>query len=131
MKLCFMILMLCPFLHASYTAQELSNDCTISNSDERLKDTHSALSTGICVGFLTDWLQMTYAGAVRGDKVASEVVIEDGVDVGQLMRVFIAYMAKHPEIENKPASIAILASVAEAGLAKIKDVPCAPKKSHK
>lgn len=72
---------------------------------------------GACAGYMAGW-----SGGVEGSTQPDDkgflgvVTFEDGVTSLQLAKVFVLYMENHPEEENKPAHVALLHAVSNAGL---------------
>jgi hypothetical protein len=59
-----------------------------------------------CLGYLSGW-ENAYVGSAypmgsEGNRMVFR--LQDGVTLGQIQRVFIKYVADHPEVENQPAS---------------------------
>lgn len=64
----------------------------------------SSFYQGACDGFMLGWLQSWPRGArVQETGRLVTVDVEEGVTVGQVQRVFLAYIKQHPELESKRA----------------------------
>lgn len=100
---------------SSFTAGELAKDCKRDISlTSTLDDDYSQ---GLCTGYVLGWMDTTTDSDIVTEGGPARVVFEDGVNVGQLKRVFIKYMDQHPEFENQPASVALTKSAQDAHLA--------------
>jgi hypothetical protein len=75
--------------------------------------------SGACDGFMIGWGQALSAATVRNGKGKPlPFGLVEGVTIGQMERVFVAYMAKHPEKENELASLGVFDAMLDAGLIK-------------
>jgi hypothetical protein len=74
------------------------------------------MEIGQCLGFMSGWLQGT-AGLITVIEEKSYVVsFADGVTVGQMSRVFILFVEKHPEYDNKTGDYVVSRAMIDAKL---------------
>ena|SRR5208282_1320279 len=99
------------------TAGDLQRDCQTGEDMAAGLRTpiDAAYKAGHCTGFIDGFLN-TEDGSewMDDDGKVWEVRFEDGVTVGQAEDVFLLYMSKHPELENKPAAAALIDATADA-----------------
>jgi hypothetical protein len=70
-----------------------------------------------CRGYMSGWYRGTQDMLTYNDKgFLSAVTFEEGVGGAQIAKVFIMYMANHPEEENKPSHVALMHAMLDAGL---------------
>jgi|GEM_PF-4391853 hypothetical protein len=53
------------------------------------------------------------------DGMGDIVVFADGIIVGQMARVYVAYVSKHPEQENQSAAVVLVNAMTEANLVTV------------
>ena len=83
----------------------------------------TAMDVGLCDGFMIGWRDGVVGLYVLDNGKPFQILLADGVTVGQMERVFISYMAKHPELENKTGDSALTRALVEVGLVVTKPVP--------
>ena len=72
---------------------------------------------GLCEGYMLGWSWGMEGQMMPDEKgFVGTVTFEDGVTNLQLAKVFVLYMDNHPEEENKPAHVALLHAISNAGL---------------
>ena len=121
----FLVLPSCLFAHTSFTAGELLKDCK-ADATQVTSTLDDHFSAGICVGYLTGWMDATTDSVIVTENGPARVFFEDGVTVGRLKRVFTQYMNQHPELENQLASRTLTKAVQEAHLAHLEPVKQPP-----
>src|SRR5215469_17802002 len=103
-ELIIFFLLMCPWAFASglRTAGELETSCRtnvdILNGSEA-RTAHDSMDVGICTGFIEGWWQGATSALVRSPsptKNPFRLEIKKGVSVGQISKVFVKYMDKHP-----------------------------------
>ena len=120
----------------SETAGELKNACALGQQKQftvprgtpekdvpqiLMRDAHAS---GECDGFISGWAQTIVGLRVPSDKQREqEVKFADNVTLGQMVRVFTAYIDKHPEKENEPAVEGLWDAMSDAGLAELTPAP--------
>jgi len=68
--------------------------------------------SGICMGFVSGWMQ-----GVSGLQWEGKVIkFDPEVTVGQIARIFLKYMADHPEYEHKTADFGLVQGCRSAGV---------------
>jgi hypothetical protein len=85
------------------TASELLVNCKVSETGV------DNMRAGLCLGFLEGWLQVTIGSTVVLNEAPAPIQVfrvsaPAPISVGQLSRVFILYMSKHPEKEGHEAA---------------------------
>ena len=104
-----------------FSAGELVKDCKKDTTTlASTPDDH--YSTGLCVGYVLGWMDATTDSDIVTEQGPARVIFEEGVNVGQIKRVFIKYMDLHPEFEHEPASSTLTKAVQEEHLAHAKRV---------
>ena len=83
----------------------------------------TAMDVGLCHGFMVGWQAGAVGLYVLDNGKPFQILLTDGVTVGQMERVFISYMAKHPELENQTGDLALTRALVEVGLVVTKPVP--------
>ena len=83
----------------------------------------TAMHVGQCDGFMIGWRDGVVGLYVLDNGKPFQILLADGVTVGQMERVFISYMAKHPELENKTGDSALTRALIDVGLLVTKPVP--------
>ena len=83
----------------------------------------TAIDVGLCEGFMIGWRDGAVGLYVLDNGKPFQILLTDGVTVGQMERVFISYMAKHPELENKTGDSALTRALVDVGLLVTKPVP--------
>ena len=72
---------------------------------------------GGCAGYMNGWLQGVAGMAILDSEGKIRVVqFANGITAGQMSRVFVTYMNKHPEIENQSAEEALGRAMTDTGL---------------
>lgn len=70
-----------------------------------------------CIGYMAGWYAGVEGALAPDDKgVMGVATFADGVTVEQMMKVFVLYMAAHPDEENKLAHVAVSNAMFDAGL---------------
>ena len=90
---------------------------------EAIVTDQTAMDVGECDGFMIGWSQGVVGLSILDNGKPFQILLADGVTVGQMERVFISYMAKHPELENKTGDSALNCALADVGLLVTKPVP--------
>lgn len=105
------------------TARDLFNNCrelryATTHSLKDIPDIRSkGAEFGLCLGYMTGWLDgFSATGTLCESKVCYDSVLADDLTVGQITRVFVQYMDKHPEQENEPAVWVLTEALHDAGL---------------
>lgn len=85
------------------TAGELLVNCKVSETGV------DNMRAGLCLGFLEGWLQVTIGSTFVLNEAPAPIQVfrvsaAAPISVGQLSRVFILYMSKHPEKEGQEAA---------------------------
>ena len=83
----------------------------------------TAMDVGLCDGFMIGWRDGVVGLLILDNGKPFQILLTDGVTVGQMERVFISYMAKHPELENQTGDLALTRALVEVGLVVTKPVP--------
>jgi hypothetical protein len=83
----------------------------------------TAMDAGMCDGFMIGWRDGVIGLLVMDKGKPVQILMADGVTIGQMERVFITYMAAHPELENKTADFVLSQSLSNAGLVGTKPLP--------
>jgi hypothetical protein len=83
----------------------------------------TAMDVGECDGFMIGWRTGVVGLSILDNGKPFQILLTDGVTVGQMERVFISYMAKHPELENKTGDLALTRALIDVGLLVTKPVP--------
>jgi|SRR5579872_3663528 len=129
-------LILCVFVAASITckaeavsdflAGELRAGCKLLNDDADHRAKHGkieGLKSGQCAGFMQAWIDGV-AFASDGYPFLPE---NEPITVGQVSRVFLLYIEKHPEKENQLAFNVVLDAILDAKLISPKRLLGIPK----
>jgi hypothetical protein len=123
MKKALAIAVLCiAFCGASFavpTAGTLNTSCQsfIKGTDLTSPE---LIGYGACSGYLHGWFD-AFDGSLDGE--GNSVVFAPGITAGQMARVFVAYVTKHPEQENQPASIVLVNAMIDAKLVTLAKLP--------
>jgi hypothetical protein len=73
-----------------------------------------------CRGYVVGWRGGIEGVLIPDDKgMIGTVTFENDVTDDQMAKVFVLYMEKHPEEENKPPNVALLHSMLDSGLVSI------------
>jgi hypothetical protein len=116
-----------------FLAGQLRDDCKLLNDEHRNSQTQvDAFKAGQCAGYLQGWLE-GIGWASEGYPFLPE---NESITVGQISRVFILYVEKHPEKENSLAFTVVLDAMMDAKLISEKRLfggpkwapPCPPSK---
>ena len=91
--------------------------------DQAIATDQTAIDVGQCEGFMIGWRDGVVGLYVLDNGKPFQILLTDGVTVGQMERVFISYMAKHPELENKTGDFALTRALVDVGLLVTKPVP--------
>ena len=88
------------------TAGELLTNCKVSETGV------DNMRAGLCLGFLEGWLQVTIGSTIVLNEAPAPIQVfrvsaAAPISVGQLSRVFILYMSKHPEKEGQEAATVV------------------------
>jgi hypothetical protein len=79
-----------------------------------------AVHRPLCTGYMNGWLGGIEGVLIPDDKgFLQTVTLEDGVTGLQMAKVFVLYMENHPEEENKPAHVALMHALTNAGLVSL------------
>ena len=74
---------------------------------------------GLCIGFIDGWLQGT-RNALLDENHGNTNAFTDKITTSQLIPVFLAYMAKHPEQKEGSAGLVLFEAVVEEKLEKLR-----------
>jgi Rap1a immunity proteins len=102
-------------------AKEMHDYCKLFDRYDQ-SDQTAALSSldsmniGQCLGFMSGWLQGVNGLVTVMDDKSYVVSFADGVTVGQMSRVFVLYVEKHPEYDNKPGDFVLSRAMIDAKL---------------
>jgi hypothetical protein len=99
----------------------LNTNC--QQAQTTIRDANDAFSAGICDGFMKGWEDGVIGLLTLDHGKPVQIVVADGVTVGQMERVFISYMAGHPEVENETADTVLFHALLKAGLMGTKPLP--------
>lgn len=88
------------------TAGELLVNCKVSETGV------DNMRAGLCLGFMEGWLSATIGSTFVMNEAPAPIQVFrvsaiDPISVGQLSRVFILYMSKHPEKEGQSAATVV------------------------
>lgn len=121
-------LLLCSPLFATdrRTAGDLFEKCKINVGLNGVSSPTDVYKGGICVGYVNGWLDSTSDNVFDTSNGPGVIQFEDGVNVGQIERVFVQFMEKHPELENKLAAPVLTKAVQEAHITHVRAVPPEP-----
>jgi hypothetical protein len=107
------LLLVAPSKTGATTAGELSAKCS----------NETAPAYEICVGFIMGWSEeLGYIDEPINNGKLVHFYFEDGVTIGQIMRVFLKYVKDHPEKENQPAIVILFNACSEAKILKSKNL---------
>jgi hypothetical protein len=107
-----------------FLAGDLRDDCKLLNDEHRTGHTQvEAFKTGQCGGYLQGWID-GIEGSADGYPFLPD---NEPITIGQVSRVFILYLDKHPEKENQPAFNGVLDAMVDARLISIRRVFAGPK----
>src|SRR5271155_2742630 len=107
-------------VNASY----LANQCKNASSDDFTSSPNPA--NAWCRGYMSGWYRGVQDTLTYNDKgVLSTVTFEEGVAGPQIAKVFVVYIANHPEEENKPSHVALMHAMLDAGLVTLASQPAA------
>jgi Rap1a immunity proteins len=73
---------------------------------------------GYCTGLFVGWREVIDELPVFTLDRKSQIHISETATIAQLIRVFVNYVKKHPEVENKNAFVIFLRALKGAGLAE-------------
>jgi hypothetical protein len=74
---------------------------------------------GMCLGYMLGYMEGVNDMMVVIDKVLVTVVFREGVTPGQMARVYVIYMAKHPEEETNSAAQTVTNAMFDAKLVTV------------
>ena len=98
-------------------ASDLAYDCKVSSVNTAENSTIlTAFQDGICLGFMNGFIQGFDGRLTVTDGKKYSIDLVDGISSGQMGRVFVLYMEKHPEMENQPATLPLIKALVDAGL---------------
>lgn len=100
---------------ATFTAGELQAACPTSFEKSHTMTVQNA----VCIGYVSGWLDGINGSMVRTEK--EEIVgfrLAQSVTTKQVIRVFLKYVADHPETENKEAEEILILALVEARLVR-------------
>jgi len=107
------------------TAGFLNTSCspirTLGSNESNMKSLtrDEMFMVGLCVGFIDGWLQGT-RNALLDENHGNTNAFTNKITVAQLIPVFLAYMAKHPEKKEASAGLILFMSVVEGKLQKLR-----------
>jgi hypothetical protein len=99
------------------TAGSLESSCKVANSENSAE--RGTYFGGVCDGYIYGFLSVIWSGIDTTTGPNGEVYtwkIEDNVTVGQIQKVFLKYIAAHPEEENKIASGVLIDALVDSKL---------------
>ena len=108
------------------TAGDLLEKCKINIALSGVSSPTDVYKGGICVGYVNGWLDSTADNVLDTSNGPGVVQFQDGVNVGQIERIFVQFMEKHPELENKLAAPILTKAVQEAHITHVRSVPPEP-----
>jgi hypothetical protein len=97
------------------TAGELATYCSGIDADK------ATFNDGVCLGFMSAWLEVTHGDEVTVDGQLYLVSIKEGVTVSQTIHVFLKYIKANPEKENELASNAVIGAMINAKLLTVEE----------
>jgi hypothetical protein len=74
------------------------------------------VNEGLCIGMFSGWRDVIDALPVFTSDRHSQIHIVQSATNGQLMRVYVAYVKAHPEVENKDEFVVFVWALKDAGL---------------
>ena len=95
-------------------ARELHDYCQLS--DKAAPTALDSFNMGQCLGFMSGWLQGTSKLMIVVDEKSYVISFADGLTVGQMSRVFVLYVEKHPEYDNKSGDYVLTRAMGDAKL---------------
>src|ERR1039458_3809995 len=112
------VLLLCSFASGKTTgevsASQLAKGCKNALSADFLTNPDPA--NAWCYGYMSGWYRGVQDTRTYNDKgLLSTVTFEEGVVGPQIAKVFVVYIANHPEEENKPSHVALMHATLDAG----------------
>jgi PEGA domain-containing protein/Ssp1 endopeptidase immunity protein Rap1a len=100
------------------SASYLANQCQNASSPDFTSSANPA--NAWCRGYMSGWYRGVQDTLTYNDKgVLSTVTFEEGVAGAQIAKVFVIYMANHPEEENKPSHVALMHAMLDDGLVSL------------
>ena len=124
--ICIIFVLLCGITGTAkagttFTAGELLRDCKEAVAKDAAPDqdrymAEHAFEIGLCDGFVAGWFEATRGMIFKSEDRFYKIGFADDVTVGQIIRVFVVYTQKHPEIENKSGDSGLVDAVSEAKL---------------
>ena len=107
-----------PTVAQIFSAGELASECEHSAATIGDLKTVDA-NDGSCSGRIMGWRNVIDELPVFTPDRRSQIHIEATATNGQLIRVFVAYVKAHPEVENKEALLIFSSALRDAGLLTI------------
>lgn len=108
------------------TAGQLMEDCKAMDLTDKTPALEAA-RWGSCLGFISGWMQAINPSVritTSNGKANLEIVtLADDVTNAQAQRVFLQYIDRHPELENKPAGPVLDGAMRAASLLILRDGP--------
>ncbi|OLB30416.1 MAG: hypothetical protein DMG41_28570 [Acidobacteria bacterium] len=82
----------------------------------------------LCSGFISGWIEAMNGGVVKGGEDHFYILKFDSeATVGQVIRVFVNYMSKHPEGEHRSGDWGLHMAVEEANLVTLTPIKASTK----
>jgi hypothetical protein len=100
-------------------AKEMHDYCKLFDryeQSDKTANSSDALNIGLCLGFMSGWLQEINGLVTIMDEKSYVVSFADGVTVGQMSRVFVLYVEKRPEYDNKTGDYVLSRAMLDAKL---------------
>ncbi len=95
------------------TAGFVADACKVSPKSSTADD---AAASAFCTGLFAGWRSVIDELPVLTPNCESRLSIDSTAEVGQLLRVFVAYVSNHPEVENKEAFLVFCVALKSTGL---------------
>jgi hypothetical protein len=93
-----------------YRTDALSRACSVSDTAQHLAETM------MCTMTIGSFRRVIDAFPVLSPDRKTQLHIDATASNGQLERVFVSYVAKHPEVENKDSLLVFWSALEDAGL---------------
>jgi hypothetical protein len=95
------------------------------------KTVHESFNVGICIGMINGYSSGTSGmAAVDGTDESYLITYKPGVDVEQLIKVFVSYIKAHPEEEEKPIETTLIKAFVAGHVVTITKIQAVPKASE-
>jgi len=104
---------------ANLTSGELKTNCEEAAKIHGDQSGNGTLG-GICLGFMEGYTATINSGVndyILADGSVFAITLQDGITVGQMVRVYLKWITSHPEQENKSAVHSLGLALLESGLA--------------